>query len=666
MKRMPKIVTAKSIHSQLIIYFTVAVLSPAIILSVIGIKFIYNQIIKQAEAKSIADLNSAAEIYRNKISKLESITKLTAARGFIISSVAERNADTLISETKHTMTSEGIDIFTIVDSKGIVICRARNPLNRGDTILNDNFINKVLETKQPVSGTDIVSSQLLFNESNELLNNANIKIIPTEKAKPRKDTIETKGMVLKSAVPIFDRNKNIIGILVAGILINKNYEIVKKINDIVHEKEIYEGEEIGTATIFQNDVRIATNVKNKDGSYAVGTQVSEEVNNNVLIQGQRFVGEAFVVKSWYISAYQPIKNIEGQTIGILYVGLLKKPYDDLLRNTILIFCLLAIAVIIIIYIVALFSARKISTPLKKLEEVARAIADGDYRKEFTMKNVQMEVESLSISLNNMAKELEKEKKELEEWGDKMEHKVEERTQEIRKINSQLFRSEKLASLGKLAAGVAHEINNPLTGVLTNASLLLEDLSVDDPKREDLEVIVSETIRCREIVKRLLDFARQTKPMKKLTDVNSLLENIILLIRNQTSFRNINIEKVFDFSIPGVLADPDQIQQVFINLILNAADSMQKGGNLKITTTLLKNNDFIEVRFSDTGGGIPDELKDRIFDPFFTTKENGTGLGLSISYGILEQHGGNINVESEIGKGTTFIIHIPAVTNESEE
>jgi two-component system NtrC family sensor kinase len=222
----------------------------------------------------------------------------------------------------------------------------------------------------------------------------------------------------------------------------------------------------------------------------------------------------------------------------------------------------------------------------------------------------------------------------------------------------LFRSEKLASLGKLAAGVAHEINNPLTGVLTNASLLLEDLPEGDHRKEDAQVIVNETIRCREIVKRLLDFARQTKPMKKNTNINSLVDNIVLLVRNQTSFRNIDIQRNLEENLPEIMADGDQIQQVIINFTLNASDAMPNGGSLNIQSGVMGNGEYIELKFTDTGLGISEENKNRIFDPFFTTKESGTGLGLSISYGIVEQHGGTIHVESEVGKGTTFIVQLP--------
>ena len=160
--------------------------------------------------------------------------------------------------------------------------------------------------------------------------------------------------------------------------------------------------------------------------------------------------------------------------------------------------------------------------MQRLEEVAKKIENGDYRSDFSIK-APREIENLANSLNRMAKELENEKHELENWANKLEIKVNERTDELNKIHDQLFRSEKLASIGKLAAGVAHEINNPLTGVLTNSSLLLEDLEDSDPKKEDVQVIVNETIRCREIVKRLLDFARQTKPQKKMANINQIIE-----------------------------------------------------------------------------------------------------------------------------------------------
>lgn len=202
--------------------------------------------------------------------------------------------------------------------------------------------------------------------------------------------------------------------------------------------------------------------------------------------------------------------------------------------------------------------------------------------------------------------------------------------------------------------------------MTNASLLLDDLEEGDERREDVEVIVNETIRCREIVKRLLDFARQTKPKKTLTNINTLIDNIIMLVRNQTSFKNITIEKNLDERITEIMADTDQIQQVFINVILNASDALSEGGMLTIESRVGENSDFVEIEFTDNGCGISEEDKRKIFDPFFTTKNSGTGLGLSISYGIIERHGGTINVDSNVGKGTVFTIHLPVIINEERE
>jgi len=659
-----KKLSAKSIQSQLIMYFTIAIVIPTVITMIVGVKLIHDQILSRSESKCISDLNSAREIYRNKIKQIESIVRLNSVRSLVINAVKYRDQNFLKKDLQKTLHREGLDILTIVDGNGKVIMRGRNPIRSGDLMNEDNFIKKVINSKRTVSGTDIVVEDLLIKESEQLSIQASMKITPTPKSKPREVHIESSGMMLKSAVPIFDESNNFIGILIGGILLNRNFEIVDKIKEIVHEGEVYKGQEIGSATIFQNDLRISTNVRNEDGSRAITSLVSEEVYDQVLVNGKRWVGEAFVVNSWYITAYEPIRNIDNKIVGILYVGILKEPFDDILRNTILTFLGIALIGLVLIIFASFLMAKKIANPLRKLETVANQIATGDYKKEIHLE-APREIENLATSINQMAKELETEKEELEAWGEKLEKKVQQRTEEIKKIHSQLFRSEKLASIGKLAAGVAHEINNPLTGILTNASLLKDDLADDDPRKEDVEVIVKETIRCREIVKRLLDFARQTKPQKKLTNLNSLIDNIILLVRNQTSFRNIEIEKHVVTDFPELMVDPDQIQQVFINLILNASEAMPNGGKLNIELNK-SNEETVSIMFSDTGIGIPEHLKEKIFDPFFTTKESGTGLGLSITYGIIEQHGGNINLTSTPGEGTTFEISLPLKSTEGED
>ena len=218
----------------------------------------------------------------------------------------------------------------------------------------------------------------------------------------------------------------------------------------------------------------------------------------------------------------------------------------------------------------------------------------------------------------------------------------------------------MAALGELAAGVAHEINNPLTGVLTFSSLMLKKVDENHPWKRDLDNIVQQTTRCRNIVRGLLDFARQRKPDKKAWDVHTLIDHTVTLVENQARFQNIKISKEFKTEIPMLFVDGDQIQQVFMNIIINAADAMGgNGGTLTIKTDL--NNGIAEISFSDTGCGINKEHLSKLFTPFFTTKETGkgTGLGLAISYGIIQSHGGEIEAESELGKGSIFRIKLPA-------
>jgi two-component system NtrC family sensor kinase len=231
---------------------------------------------------------------------------------------------------------------------------------------------------------------------------------------------------------------------------------------------------------------------------------------------------------------------------------------------------------------------------------------------------------------------------------------------LQETHLQLVSSEKMASLGKLAAGIAHEINNPLGGILIYSSLMMEDLPEEDPKRGDLARIVQETGRCKEIVKSLLEFARQTEPKKEPTDINRAINDGLFFLVNQALFHNIRIVKNLDPFLPFVRGNSGQLKQVFMNIIVNAAEAMHGNGTLTIATSPSPDRKTVWIEFADTGEGIPEENLSRIFDPFFTTKDvgKGTGLGLATSYGIVQDHGGTINVRSQVGLGTSFIIELP--------
>ncbi|MEA3358511.1 MAG: PAS domain S-box protein [Thermodesulfobacteriota bacterium] len=231
---------------------------------------------------------------------------------------------------------------------------------------------------------------------------------------------------------------------------------------------------------------------------------------------------------------------------------------------------------------------------------------------------------------------------------------------LEKARMQLVQSDKLASVGRLAAGVAHEINNPLGGITMYSHLALEDLSEDASAFVNLQKIISQTERCKKIVKGLLDFSRQHEPEIKSIDVNDIIDEILSLVETQSLFQNIEVNKLLDENIPSIMGDQSQLQQVFMNLALNAAEAMEDGGKLTVESSFIGDNS-VEIKFTDTGYGISPEDMGKIFEPFFTTKseKSGTGLGLAVSHGIITKHQGTISVESNGKDGTTFKIKLPA-------
>jgi two-component system NtrC family sensor kinase len=248
---------------------------------------------------------------------------------------------------------------------------------------------------------------------------------------------------------------------------------------------------------------------------------------------------------------------------------------------------------------------------------------------------------------------------VKRFNEELERRVEERTRELQAARDQLVQSEKLAAIGELAAGVAHEINNPIGVILGFAQVLLRRTSEESPIYKPLSTIEREGLRCKRIVQDLLDFARQSKAAPRRLNVNGVLEATCTLMLHQRNADKVQLIQEYADDLPEVIADENQLQQVFFNLMLNAYQAMPEGGQLHLASQAM--DDEVHVVFADTGQGISEENLKRIFDPFFTTKEvgQGTGLGLSISYGIIEQHGGTIEVESTPGTGAKFIVKLPA-------
>ncbi len=297
-------------------------------------------------------------------------------------------------------------------------------------------------------------------------------------------------------------------------------------------------------------------------------------------------------------------------------------------------------------------------PVHALLEHIRAVRKGNWR---FIKSIPAgeELGELAEAFNDMTGKLKKNQAERDEWVATLETRVEERTREVKEMQSVLCRSEKLASLGELVVGIAHELNNPLTGIMIHTSLISRDPRLDDGLAEDCQTIIHEATRCSKIVKELLDFARVSDSQKSMQPINKVIDQTIALIEHNADFKDTKIIKKYDPDLPEILMDASQIEQVLINMMINASQAMPQGGGLVIKTGVSASRDHITIQIEDTGYGISEENIEKLFDPFFSTKgHKGTGLGLSVSYGIIQSHGGEIKVDSKPGSGTAFTIILP--------
>lgn len=631
-----------SLKLKLIMSFLTVVLITGIVAAIVGVHTIGDRIVKQTQERVKMDLNSAREVYQENIKDVQTSVRLTSIRFFIKDALLHNNIERLKGELEKIRVRESLGILNLTDKDGVVLVRANNPTVYGDSQANDELVIRALIEKKVVASTQIVSEEELKKDGNELAQQAHMTFIPTLKARPGVRERETSGMMIKAAAPILNDNNNLIGVLYGGKLLNRNFEIVDKVKDIVYRGEVYKGKVVGTATIFQRDLRISTNVKNKDGSRAIGTRVSEEVYERVLEKGEPWIARAFVVNDWYITAYEPIRNINNEIIGILYVGMLEQEFVDMKTQTLLTFLMIILIGVAIALITSYFLGNNILKPIRRLVFASKRLAKGDLSHRVAI-NSKDAIGELGKTFNYMADSIRERDERLKE-----------------QTKNHIMRSEKLAMIGGLAAGVAHEINNPLGGILIYSHLLLEDIPQDSPQKESLEKIANEATRCKEIVKGLLDFARQREPKIEHGNLNETIESVLSLVEKQALFHNIIVEKNLDPDLPVIAYDKSQLQQVFMNIVLNAAEAMDGDGKLTINTQISKDGSYGEVNFTDTGHGISKENFEKLFEPFFTTKKpgEGTGLGLSISYGIVKKHNGKIEVESEVDKGTTFTIKLP--------
>jgi two-component system NtrC family sensor kinase len=612
----------------------------------VGGQLLYKAVLNEATNRVRLDLNAAREIYSSRIKGVKVALNITTLGPVFRSAFLKQDVRTLVERLSVVAQQTELDFMGLVTKDGRTLCRiGPNSIPRGKTPENP-IASLVLQKRVAVSGTVILSNEFLFDENPELADRARIKLLPTKRATPRPESEELSGMAIVAAVPVFEAG-GFIGVLYGGALLNRSQEMVDRVRDTVFQHEIYKGQSIGTATIFFKDIRISTNVLSPDGSRAVGTVASEEVTQHVLTEGKKWVDRAFVVNDWYITAYEPIEDVFGQRVGMLYVGVLEAKYADVRWKALSLFIMITVAGMIFAIGLGYVIASKMSRPVKQLIKASNEVSQG---------NLFPEIGPISESELGV----------LQKTFKDMLTSLQERDKRQRvESEIKLLQSEKQASIGKLAGGVAHEINNPLTGIFTFTHMLLRRQDLPEDVRSDLETIGQETERVRKIVKGLLDFSRQTELDREPTDVNRLIRFTLSLVENQALIKGVSLIFEPGEGLPMITLDRNQMQSVLLNIIINALDATDAGGSITLTSGIGVSTSHpgqrgIEILCTDTGCGIPPENLNKLFDPFFTTKEvgHGTGLGLSVSYGIVERHGGTMWVQSKVGKGSTFKIWLP--------
>ncbi len=632
-----------SIRSRLIASFIgVSFLVGAVSLYVGG-QLLNRAVLSEAKNRVSLDLNAAHEIYQNRIKLVEVSLNITTLGYGFVKALKDRDTSDLIFRLSRMSQYASLDFAGIVTEEGATFCRIGPNSLRHDATASNPIAQLALHRKASVSGTFVLEKGFLMDENPQLADRARIFLTATQGTNSIDDrNVETMGMAIAAAVPVFQEG-SLLGVLYGGVLLNKEQSIVDTVKDTVFLNEKYKDRSIGRASIFLNDIRISTNVLTEEGKRAVGSRVSEDVKTNVLGKNERWTHRALVINDWYITAYEAIQDAQGKNVGILGLGVLEEKYTDLRCQTLSVFVLITLAGMALAAVLGTFVANRIMNPVRQLIRASQQVTEGSLTPDIGPAS-QGEIASLQNTFKEMVAAMGRRRAESQ---------------------NMLIMSEKQASVGRLAAGVAHEINNPLTGVLTYTHMLLRRKDLSDDIRRDLQTIAEATERVRKIVKGLLDFSRQSKLDRELVDVNKLVSSTTAMMENQALVKGVKIAFNPAENLKTADMDRNQFQSVLLNIIINALDATKAGDSITLSTrnSALVNEDGqtgIEIEIADTGCGIPPEHMNKLFDPFFTTKEvgHGTGLGLSVTLGVVQRHGGSIRVTSEVGKGSTFTIWVP--------
>ncbi|MGB7269834.1 MAG: cache domain-containing protein, partial [Albidovulum sp.] len=555
---------------------------------------------------------------------------------------ASQDSAALLAFLAQERSNLGLDFLYLIAADGNVLS---SPPIANKAGLADWPVVQAALAGQRKAAIDIFGQEDLEVFGPDLAERARLTLVPTPAAVATSRTEETRGMIVHAAAPTSD------GVLVGGLLLNRNLGFIDEINELVYPAaSLTEGSK-GTATLFLEDVRVSTNVRLFEDVRALGTRVSAAVRSRVLDEGRVWLDRAFVVNDWYVSAYEPIIDSFGNRIGMLYVGFLEAPFNEARWRMLQQIGLGFLAIVLFSVPFLLRWARGIFKPLESMNLTIGKVEAGDLGARSGAGATGDEIGRVAQHLDALLDQLQQRDRSLRAWAEELEDRVAERTQDLEAANRQLelttrqlIVSEKLAAIGEITAGVAHEINNPLAVIQGNVDVVYNDLG---PRAQALKtefnLIVEQIQAIHVLVSKLLQFARPEEYAE--TGIghspDTVIQDTLPLVQHLLSRADIKVDLDLR-SGAAVAMNQTELQQVLVNLVINAIQAMPDGGRLTLGSQLEERGgvSMVRIRVQDTGVGMSDDVMMRIFDPFFTMKRGaGTGLGLSISRNLITRSGG---------------------------
>ena len=619
-------------------------------------------VVNEAQRRVSLNLSSAWSVLDGGQEQVRLLLEELGGGDRVASVFAAEDAQTLRPKFEAIRRMGGLDFLGVTDRTGRVLLRGLYPYNAGDSLANDPLIQSAVDGKT-VAGFELLPQPRLTAEGADLDMRAFITFEPTQMAKVRPRDSESAGMAMVAAAPARDHAGNIVGTIYGGILLNRNNALVDRIRSIVFKDEVYNGRQLGTVTIFQWDVRVATNVRKADGDRAIGTRVSSGVYDRVLENNTSWYSRAFVVNDWYLSAYDPIHDVDGKTVGILYVGVLAAKYDDMRREVWWLYGgAFGLLMLVVLGLGVLF-AQRLTGSLHRLAHAATSVSNGDLDHYVEEPATRDEVHDLTHAFNAMTASLKDREERLKGANAQLEHA----NRELQQLN---------ANYVGLLGFVSHELKNTLGAVYTAACSLDAGLVGEmNPAQKRLAGSIRRSIENSvAMARQYLDLARIEQgelrvEMGPIDLVSDVVRPVLDELSHAVQERAVNVRNELPEHLPMV-ADAALLRVVYKNLIDNALKYGREGGTIALR--FAREDGAYRLEVWNEGQGLPAESLEQLFQKFVRFAERGamapkgTGLGLFITREIVTKHGGSIRAESQQGQWMSFIFTLPTVSAPQQE